>query len=127
MSLHRWLPSSYSNYYHLNVYLPHPATHPKPVLARITNLSLNVYKYKLRGQTPLLPTLSLYRVVTLVGNLGNSWEFDLDHSQPGIGSEFVTFVQSGWESTKICLGQENDQRNNLDILEKKWNSWTFCI
>ncbi len=23
----------------------------------------------------------------IVGNLGNSWEFDVDHSQPGIGLE----------------------------------------
>ncbi len=28
-------------------------------------------------------------------------EFDLVYSQPGIGSEFVKFVQSGWESTQI--------------------------
>ncbi len=32
--------------------------------------------------------------------MGNSWEFDLGHSQPGISWEFVKFAQSGWESTK---------------------------
>ncbi len=39
------------------------------------------------------------RVPTPDGNLGNSWEFDFGHSQPGIVWEFVKFVRSGWEST----------------------------
>ncbi len=40
------------------------------------------------------------KVATPVGNLGNIWEFDLCHSQPVIGWEFVKFVQSLWESTQ---------------------------
>ncbi len=35
-------------------------------------------------------------VLKLVGNMENSWEFDLGNSQPGIDWEFDTCVQSGW-------------------------------
>ncbi len=70
--------------------------------------------------------LLIYRVPTLVGNLGNSWEFDLSHSQPGIGWECIEFLQSGWESTINVFGQENDQQNNFRIFgEKMEKSWEF--
>ncbi len=39
-------------------------------------------------------------------------EFNFGHSQSGIGWEFAKFMQSGWESTKKCIVQENDPRNN---------------
>ncbi len=42
-------------------------------------------------------------VPMLVGNLGNSWEFDLGHYQTGIGWEFAKFLQSDWEFTKNVL------------------------
>ncbi len=55
-----------------------------------------------------LVCLTVYFVVCLtgfkvprgIGKLGNSWEFDLGHSQTGIGWEFVIFMQSDWEATK---------------------------
>ncbi len=65
-------------------------------MARITAMIdlLQVYKVFFQTGFPHKP----------VGNLGNSCKFYLGHSQPGIGWEFVKFVQSGWESThKKCL------------------------
>ncbi len=38
-----------------------------------------------------------FRIPKTLVNFGNSWEFDLYHSKPGIGWEFVKFVHSGWE------------------------------
>ncbi len=38
-----------------------------------------------------------------VQNLGNCGLFDLGHSQPGIGWEFVKSMQSGLESNKNIL------------------------
>ncbi len=40
----------------------------------------------------------------LVGNLENSWEFDLSHSQPGIGWEFVKICAKWSEIHKEMSG-----------------------
>ncbi len=69
---------------------------------------------------------ALYRVSMPVGNLGNSWDFDLGHSRPGICWKFG---QSGWESTqKMSQSGKMTQQNNSDILEQKSrNIWEFCF
>ncbi len=54
-----------------------------------------------------------------VRNLGNSWEFDLGHSQPGIGLKFVAFVQSGWESTKsFSVRKMTSEINGVHFIKK---------
>ncbi len=67
------------------------------------------------------------RIPTPVGSLGNSWQFDLGHSQPGIGWEFV---QYGWESTKNVSLRKMTQQNNLGKVgnfasEKSWEPCSF--
>ncbi len=41
------------------------------------------------------------RVPILVVNLGNRWEFDLGHSQPGISWEFVKCAQKNLSVGKM--------------------------
>ncbi len=57
------------------------------------------------------------RIPTAVGNLGNR---NLIRAIPNLKyvGEFAKFVQSCSESTEKCVGQENDQQNNSDILDR---------
>ncbi len=47
-----------------------------------------------------------------VGNLGNSWEFHLGLSQPGIGLEFVKCLQSG-KGKVANFDSENSREPNM--------------
>ncbi len=59
-------------------------------------------------------------------NLGNSWEFDLDHSQPWIGCKSVKYVEWWGIDTKIC-NQENNNKIIQTFFEKKWKSRECCF
>ncbi len=54
-----------------------------------------------------------------VVNLGNSWEFDLGHSQTGIVWEFVIFVQSGWNPHKNV----SFRKMTSEIIQKFGEKW----
>ncbi len=62
----------------------------------------------------------------LVRNWGHDWEFDLGHSQCGIGWEFVKFVQRGWESTKnISVGKMTNKI--IQTFGKNGTVWKFAF